>query len=289
MRSWLSLLALAIAVGALAWWLVDKPGETEGESYAVSALKPAQVTRIRLAGKARGDAPPGEIVLEKRDGIWRFTAPFAARADSHPLERLLSILEARSSTRYPATDLARYGLDAPLATLTVNDQKIAYGGINPTTREQYVLAGGQVLPVSLAHAAGLPRSVDALLSKSLFAPDERSPARFDLPDYTVALEDGTWAVAPIANEASADERNAWIDEWKNATALTVARHAGPFPSETVKVTLKDGRTITLGLAQRKPDVVLVRQDDGVAYHFFADAGKKLIAPPGPAAGEPANK
>ncbi len=290
MRSWLSLLAMAIAVGALAYWLLQKTeAGTEGTSYAVSSLTPADVTRVRLAGKARGDAPSGEIVLEKRDGIWRFIAPFTGRAEAAPLERMLSILEARSSARYPATDLARYGLDAPLATLTANDQTIAYGAINASTREQYVLAGPFVLPVSVAYAAGLPRSLDALLAKALFAPDERQPARFDLPGYTVALEDGTWAVAPIDNAAGADERNAWVDAWKNATALTVERYNGPLPAETVKVALKDGREITLGIAQRSPDVVLVRQDDGVAYHFFADAGRKLIAPPAPAGDEPAKK
>jgi hypothetical protein len=289
-RSWLSLLVLAIAVGALAYWLVQEPDRRdEAESYAVSTLKPADVTHIKLAGKARDDAPAGEIVLDKRDGAWRFTAPFKARAESAPLERMLTVLEARSNARYPATDLARYGLDAPLATLTANDRTIAYGGINPATREQYVLADNHVLPVSVAHAAGLPRSVDALLAKTLFASDERQPVRFDLPGYTVALEDGTWAVAPIDNEAGADERNAWVDAWKNATALTVARHAGPFPPETVKIVLKDGREITLGIAQRSPDVVLVRQDEGVAYHFFADAGRKLIAPPAPAADVKAGK
>ena len=290
MRSWLSLLAMAIAVGALAWWLLQKPDESaDAASYAVSTLKPAEVTRVKLAGKARGDAPAGEIVLEKRDGVWRFDAPFKARGEAAPIERMLSILEARSNARYPAADLARYGLDAPLATLTANGEAIAYGGINAATREQYVLAGNHVFPVSVVYAAGLPRSVDALLAKALFAPDERQPVRFDLPGYTVALEDGTWAVAPIDNEAGADERNAWVDAWKSATALTVEPHTQPFPQETVKVTLKDGRAITLGIAQRSPDVVLVRQDDLGAYHFFADAGRKLIAPPAPTGAGKGNK
>jgi hypothetical protein len=288
-RSWLSLLAQGVAVAALAYWLVGEPVQRAAETYAVSSLKPGDVTRVKLAGKARGETPPGEIVLEKRDGIWRFTAPFTGRAESLPIERLLSILEARATVRYPATDLARYGLDAPLATLTADDRTIAYGGINPTTREQYVLADGHVLPLPVAYAASLPRSIDALLAKALFAPDERQPVRFDLPGYTVALEDGTWAVAPIDNDAGADERNAWVEAWKNATALTVAKYTEAFPHETVKVTLKDGREITLGIAERSPDVVLVRQDDRVAYHFFAGAGRKLIAPPAPATDDKVNK
>ena len=282
MRSWLTLLALTLAVGGLAAWLFHKPDEPAEADYALAAVKPAEVTRIRLSRPvlgADGARTLEEIAIEKTGGGWRITAPFAARADEAPIERLLSVLEARARVRYAANDLARYGLATPPAVLTANDSTIAYGDINPTTREQYVLAGNQVYVVPLTYGAALPRSVDALLSKALFGPGENQVVRFDLPDFTVALEEGTWAVAPISSEASADERNAWVDAWKNAAALTVARHTSTFPTETAKVTLKDGRTITLGIAQRTPDVVLVREDDGVAYHFFADAGKRLLAPP----------
>jgi hypothetical protein len=292
MRSWLTLLALTLAVGGLAGWLFYTPHESEQQIYAVSMLKPADITRIKLGPRvsARDAAPaPDETVLEKHDGQWRFTAPFKARAETFPIERLLSILEARSTVRYPASDLARYGLDKPLAVLTANDQAIAYGGINPTTQEQYVLAGNQVLVVPLNYAAALPRAIDTLLDKAVFAADEKQPVRFDLPEFTVALEEGTWAVAPIASEAGPDERNAWVEAWKNASALTVSLYTSPAPSDSVKVTLKDGRTITLGIAQRTPDVVLVREDDGVAYHFFADAGRKLLAPPTAAGAEPPPK
>lgn len=291
-RSWLSLLALLLVVAGLAAWLFYNPGGREEKAYPVSALKPSEVTRLKLG---RGITAPGkppamaEIVMEKRDGEWRLTAPFAARADAITIERLLAVLEAKTTVRYPATDLARYGLDAPLAVLTANDQAIAYGAINPTTREQYVLAGNQVLVVPVSYAAALPRSIDALLTKSLFAAGEKAPVRFDLPDFTVALEEGTWAVAPIASEAGADERNAWVDAWKNASALTVVLHTSPSPAESVRVTLKDGRSITLGIAQRTPDVVLVREDERVAYHFFAETGRRLLAPPGAAGGERVNK
>jgi hypothetical protein len=281
-RSWLVLLVLALVVGGLGAWLYYKPREGENAGYAISTIKPGDVTRVRLTRRIAQPQQPAaqeEIALEKRDGEWRMTSPTTARADAVQVDRLLSILEARASFRYPAADLARYGLDAPPIVLSANDVTIAYGAINPTTREQYVLAGNHVYPVPLAHAAALPRNIDALISKSLFAQGEK-PVRFDLPDFTVALEDGTWAVAPIASEAGPDERNAWVEAWRTASALTVAPHTGSAPAEAVKVTLKDGRTIELGIAQRTPDVVLVRGDEGVAYHFFAEAGRRLLAPPG---------
>jgi hypothetical protein len=288
MRSWLWLLALTAAVAGLAYVLLQKDDESADQPAAVSSLKVAQVTRVKLARRTRSGSAD-ELTLEKRDGQWRITAPFTARADVFAVERLLSIVEAKASSRLPATDLARFGLDSPPLMLTANEVAIAYGSINQTTREQYVMTGNQVYVLPLDYAAALPRSVDVMLDKALFAADEKNPVRFDLPDFTVALEEGTWAIAPIASEAGADERNAWVEAWKNASALTVALHAGPPPSESVKVTLKDGRTITLGIAERTPDIVLVREDDHVAYHFFADAGRKLLLPPGPAGGERVNR
>ena len=284
MRSWLTLLALAIVVGGLATWLYLKPRAGEDRTYSISTMKPAEVTRVKLARKAGAES--GEIVLEKRGEQWHMSAPHAARVDAFQVERLLSVLGARTTVRYGKNDLARYGLDAPPAVLTINDQVIAYGAVNPTTREHYIMTGDHVFVVPATYAASLPRSADALLDKRLFAPAEM-PVRFDLPDFTVAFEDGTWAIAPIASDAGPDERNAWVDSWRKASALTVSRHSGALPDEEIRVVLKDGRTIALGIVQRAPDVVLVRKDEGVAYHFFAEAGRRMLAPP--VSGERMNK
>jgi hypothetical protein len=280
-RSWLSLLVLAAVVAGLGAWVYQKPKPGESQTYALSATKPAAVTRARLerTSVTEAGATTAAIVLERRDGEWRMSEPYPARADAFQVERLLSILEARSTVRYEAGDAERFGLVTPMAVLKADGETFAYGAINTTTREQYVMTGGKVYVVPLNYAATLPRSVEALLSKKLLGTDE-VPVRFDLPDFTVALEEGTWAVAPIASEAGPDERNTWVAAWREASALTVTRYAGPAPEQEISVVLKDGRTIVLGIAQREPDVVLVRKDEGIAYQFFADAGRKLLAPPG---------
>jgi hypothetical protein len=283
-RSWLSLLALAVVVAALGAWVYQRPKAGESLTYALSTMKPGQVARARLertgAPRLPGETPPvTAIVLERRNGEWRMSEPYAARADAFQVERLLSILEARSTARYEADDPARFGLKAPMAVLKTDDQTFAYGAINPTTREQYVMTGGKVYVVPLNYAATLPRNVEALLTKQLFGAEE-VPVRFDLPGFTVAMQDGTWAVAPITNEAGPDERNAWVAAWREASALTVSRYPGPSPEQEISVVLKNGRTITLGIAQRSPDVVLVREDEGIAYQFFGEPGRKLLMPPG---------
>jgi hypothetical protein len=284
-RAWISLVLLSLVVAGLGAWMYYKPAHDAEETYALSALKLGDVKRVRLermapARSAKPDLPPAEpLSLEKADGAWRITSPFAARADAFQVERLLSILNARSNVRYSPTDLARYGLDRPQASLTVDDQSFTYGAINATTREQYVMTGNAVYLVPLAYSATLPRSADTMLARSLFGTDEK-PTRFDLPDFTVSMEDGTWAVAPAMADIGPDERNAWVDAWQQASAIDVKRHGGAHAAEEIKVHLKDGRTIVLGIVQRAPELVLVRQDEGVEYHFVAAVARRLLAPPG---------
>ncbi|MGZ5153121.1 MAG: DUF4340 domain-containing protein [Burkholderiales bacterium] len=152
MRSWLSLAILLLVVLAVGAWVYYKPTPSVGETHALSALKPAEVKRLRLERAQQGKAAEqtdrsgsGQIlVLSRENGEWLMTKPFVARAEKIPVERMLSILDARSAVRYPASDLGRYGLDKPQATLTLEDQTFAFGAINNMTRHQYVLTRNEV-------------------------------------------------------------------------------------------------------------------------------------------------
>jgi len=295
MRSWSSLALLCVAVAALAAWVYYRPHAPATESHALSELAARDVKRIRVersaaAQSAAGEteAPQGDAVqppppalaieLERRGDGWRMTAPYAARAEPSQVERLLSILDARPSVRLPATDLARYGLDEPAVKVTLGGQSFGYGAVNTTTREQYVLTRDAVYAIALAQRSTVPRDADALIARSLFAQGE-SPVAFALPGVAASLQDGAW-VFTWPEGASADERGAWVDAWRRATAVRAMRHDGRAPGDNVNVKLADGRTIAIGVLQREPELVLLRGDEGVQYHFFAGTAKRLLEPPG---------
>ncbi|HET7159489.1 MAG TPA: DUF4340 domain-containing protein [Burkholderiales bacterium] len=279
MRSWISLAGLLIVVAALAAWLYYKPKPESKTTHALSTLKPAAVKRVQLERVSTATAPATSIALERVDDAWRVTAPWLARADTFQVERLLSILQAHSNVRYPATDVARFGLDRPIAMLTADDQTFAFGAFNNTTREQYVMTRNEVYLVAPAYGAALPRNADALLARQLFAPGEM-PVRFDLPGFTVALGNGAWALSPTVPDLSADDRNAWVDAWRNASAMTVTRQDDATAAQSIKVTLKEGRTLTLSIIKREPELILLRADEGVQYLFVPEIAKRLMSPPG---------
>lgn len=301
LRAWISLAALFIVVAALGAWVYYRPQAQESESFGLSGLKSAEVKRIRIeraaavptsppaasgvvpshssAAAAQAPSAVTVVLLERTEDAWRMTAPFAARADSFEVQRLLAILDARSQARYPATDLGRYGLAEPQSKVTLDNQSFSFGAVNTMTREQYVLTNDHVYAIPLTQRTSVPRDADTMISRSLLAAGE-VPVRIELPDFSAALRDGAWIFTPPGEDPGADQRNAWVDRWRQPAAVRAARHEGRTRPAEVKLELQDGRTLELGIVQREPELVLVRMDEGIQYHFFADAGRRLLTPPG---------
>ena len=105
------------------------------------------------------------------------------------------------------------------------------------------------------------------------------PVRFALADFSMTLDEGRWRLEPDANETTGDERNAWVDAWRSATAIRVTRAPTPSASSTIAVMLKDGTRLALGIVQREPELVLSRPDEGIEYFFLSEIGKRLLEPP----------
>jgi hypothetical protein len=283
MRGWLTLVALFVVVAALGVWVYVAPSPHKVDTIALSELKAAEVQRISFArgeqsADAKAEAQRMTVVLERTTGTWRITAPFAARAEPFQVDRLLAILDARASTRLPARELAQYGLDRPSGRLTLDGQAFSFGGVNQLTREQYVLTNDTVYAIPISQRTTLPGDVDALLARSLFGPGEY-PVRFELSGFTMALDAGRWRLEPDPRETTPDERNAWVDAWRNANAVRVARTPGRAALSQITVALKGGGELAIGIVQREPELILARPDEGLEYSFMSEHAKRLLEPP----------
>ena len=269
----LALLALVIALGLFAYY---KPQKTEPE-HKLAMLKAGDAKNIRI--DIAGTAP---VVLERTASDWQLTAPIKARADNFQVQRLLELLDAASKDRFPATGLARYGLNEPYARVTINQQVFDFGAVNEMSREQYVLTQNGIFPLALRYGAALPKNAWQLVGKQLFTPDE-APVAFEIGEFKLAQQDGKWQRTPPAADLSQDDINRWVDEWRLATALAVQPSSKTKPLDTVRLKLKNGSDVTIGVLQREPQLILARSDQEFEYQFVADAAKRLLVPPAPAA------
>lgn len=265
----LALLAIVIALASFAYFRAHKTAP----EHRLSIIKAAEAKNIKI--EIAGSPP---LVLERAATEWKITAPVVARADSFQIQRLLDVLDATSKHRYPAVGLARYDLNEPYARITVNQQAFAFGAVNEMSREQYVLTQDGIYPVSIRYGAALPKTALQMVSKQLFAAEE-APVAFEFPDFKLAQQDGKWQLTPPPADASADDTNRWVDEWRLATALGVQPASNVKPLSAVKITLRNGTDITVAILQREPQLVLARSDQQFEYQLAGTIAQRLLAPP----------
>lgn len=135
--AWLAAVAAAL-VAVVLWtgrrvYLADPP--------ALTRLAPDAITRVEI------DVPPlAPQVFERRsDGWWR-TRPGLARADGARVARLTRLATTPVARWLPATatSSADTGLAPPSATLVLDGQRLAYGGLTPLDELRYVAVGARI-------------------------------------------------------------------------------------------------------------------------------------------------
>lgn len=271
-QAWSLNLALLALVAALGWWAYFKPA-AETATLRLSSLQADAANSIRIERSGRP-----AVALQKKNAVWWMVEPFSAQAEPLQVERLLAVAGAEASARLAADNLARFDLDRPLATLLIDGQSFAFGGANPTTREQYVLTQGAVYTIALRYGAALPVDPASLIRRSLFA-DGEVPVQFEFADFALHSRDGKWVLAPQSAELGADDIARWVEQWRQASALRVEVYDQRKPAGEVRISLKDGKQLTLGILQREPELILLRPDHNLQYTFISESTKRLLAPP----------
>ncbi len=284
---WLLNLFLLLLVAGIGLFIYLRPPPEEGGpvTYKLTEIRPDTVSRISVELPAR--AP---VQLEKRDGNWYMTQPHEARASAAYAGQVLKLLHASSSDRFPAEDLARFGLDQPRLRLSLGEAEFSFGTFNPVTSQQYVAHAGFVYLVDTVYGELAATQPLEMLDKNLLGPLEHI-AGFDFSRLEqweqsgLALErDGDHWKVTTEGPAKPDQnelREWFAGYWAHPAALAVEPYK-PEPREqypSFKVKLQDGRVVHFDKLQESPQLLLARPDEGLLYRLRADIGFVLLNPP----------
>jgi hypothetical protein len=263
----LVLFTLVVGIGLLLYF---KPQSNAPSEYRLSTLQAGDIKRITID-------KPAELSLEKRDRGWFITHPFKARANAVQVERLLEILSVTSKQRFPANDLMRFDLDQPQARLTLGEQTFSFGAFNPLSAEQYVATADNVYLVSPRYGAAVAMPPNTFVNHLLLA-DNETPSGFDFPGYKLTRVNGAWSMSPTPAELSQDQLNRFADEWRLAYSIA-SEPAKPAPgAEQIIIMLDNGSSVLLQVLQKQPQLILLRDDEMIAYRFTGDVAKRLLDP-----------
>ncbi|MSP86167.1 MAG: DUF4340 domain-containing protein [Methylotenera sp.] len=290
-KRWLlNLLMLCVVTGLVTFlYLRPKQAVEQDAIYEISAYKLSEFTAISVEFPAKA-----AVTFEKLNGYWRITAPTKMRADQISVQRILSIIAAKSTDKIISADLEKFGLANPELKLKLfrdkdNVEEFAFGTHNPVTDEQYVSHRNAVYLVSNGYAEAASTQLIELIDKSPLKPTEKVVGfdfshleQWEAASLKVDLVEGKWKVSIPVAKPQQNEMNEWLDfSWLHNAAKSVEIYIPDrkvtYPSFEIK--LADGSKVHFDKIQESPDLQLGRPDEGLIYYFPSDAGFTMLNPP----------
>lgn len=270
-------LIMAVTITSLMVFLYFRPQSQNNPEYPIADRPAGMVQSVRIV------KPQQEIALKRLNDHWYLTEPLHAWADDEKIAKILEILQAKSQQRFSQTGLERFGLERPNTLMDIDNLRLGFGGFAPTTNQQYVATGDHVYLIAPRYGLALPGSVNDLINSKLLAPDE-IPVKFELPHFTAEFQDGNWRVTlqqdgkPVTADALAD----WIQRWQSARAaeliLAPQLKADFVATGLLKISLQNGRQISLKIWQNGTSTILLRMSEGIGYQFPLDTSRLLLDP-----------
>ncbi len=284
-RLWLNLALLAL-VGVLVLLVIYEPGSDKPPAPSpLTTIKSEAITRILIRRENPGK-PAEEIRLEKTGNRWFMRQPYAMPADDFRVRSLLRLAETASLGRHDlgGLTLATYGLDAPRATVTFNDDTvIRFGKTEPLSHRRYVQLGDQLNLIEDLYYYQAAGNLSLYLSHALLPPDSKI-TRLQLPELRLELKDGTWQRTPPHEAISADASAELITAWQHAQAVEV-RTGQAVPENrhlpVIRVQLQDqDAPIEFFLdsqgEKKDSETLLIRRDNGLQYVINPDLARQLL-------------
>lgn len=286
----LNLIMLCVVAGLVAFlYLRPKQGVQQDDTYEISNFKLAEFNAVSVEFPTKA-----AVTFEKVNGLWRLTAPHKTRADQASVQRILSIIAAKSKEKITSTDLEKFGLNNPSVKLKLyrnqnNVEEFLFGTHNPVTDEQYVSHNNTIYLVSNGYSEAASTQVIELVDKAPLKPTEKVAGfdfsrleQWEASRLQVDLVDGQWKVSIANAKPQQNELNEWLDySWVHTLAKSVEFYTPDrkttYPSFEVK--LVDGSKVHFDKIQESPDLILARPDEGIAYQFPADSGFTMLNPP----------
>jgi hypothetical protein len=177
-------------------------------------LDPQTIERVQAEGAG------GPMTLEHKGDQWQVTkspAPEPFTADAFTIDGLLSAWSNLQALRFaaygPKTDLAKYGLDKPAATLTVTVQPPAVDGKKPPART-HVLALGKAVEGSSGERYARLDNGPGVMVLPAFSASEFAHGYLDFVDHSLLKFDAA-ALTGLKRQAGPDALEVVKkDEWQ---------------------------------------------------------------------------
>lgn len=268
----LVLIATIAGLGAAVYFSQEKPEK----HLPLSALTAEAVNRIVIEHPGRP-----RIALEKAGAQWRITEPVKVDADALEVANLTSLAALeRKSTVATDANKADLGLSPAKYQITLNQQTLEFGDVEPLSAQRYIATEGGIVTVEDPPETALDADYSDLVSKQLLPEDaEITGITLKGLSLTRAADGKGWNLTPDTPAASSDQKQRLVDGWKSARAMwNAAELPEGSTGDEVVIQLKDA-SLKFIVAAREPQLILVRPDLKVRYTLSKELEPELLQLP----------
>ena len=144
-RVYLNLVLMAIVAG-LILWVMKLPQSSAHQLKPLLLMPKDAIQRIQISQPTTQQ----DTILIKQNGVWSMQQPKQALVNPIRMTQLLTLTDEGISAEYEpnAQDLAAFGLLPAPVTLQINQQVLAFGALNPVSKQRYILSNGRLNLVS---------------------------------------------------------------------------------------------------------------------------------------------
>ncbi len=276
---WLTNILLFTTVVILVLIARYEPGIKDPGVETVTPLKVQDIERISVTRPLRDD-----MVLERdADGFWWIARKPRLPAETFQVNALARLAEQTVTHSYPVSDmnLDQLDLDPPRASLTLNEIRIDFGGIDALENQRYLRTGDRVKLAPDLYLYLVEAGYTQFIRRKIL-PQHTHITSLSLPGVKLEQRETGWTLAP-AREISADDVQQFIDNWQAATAINVREADNPPQGERISIRIAgQQQPVELVITSRKPELVLARPAFGIEYRMGDIASRMLDpVPPGP--------
>jgi hypothetical protein len=231
LRNTALLALLLVAIAAYLYFVESKEIAHEATKDKILDVAADDVTALTLT------YPDRTIALEKRDGVWRMTAPVDALADEMTVKNLLHAIadaEVKKTIDDPPADLAPFGLAQPMVSVGMTGKNgalptLKVGKTTAVSFSTYVQRDDQpkIYLTGSGFHAGMDKQPKDLRDKTVIDVNEADVTAITLSGagggVTLAKRDGAWQIdAPAPLHADNNAVRAFLSSLRNLRATDFA-------------------------------------------------------------------
>jgi len=263
------LLNLGLFLGIIVLALVAYSISQEPEKSSVfSQLSISDITEIKIEHQSK------IITLEKDNKNWLITQPIKIEADEFRIQSILNILPSGTDKFYTVdkTDLKKYSLDPPAATLQLNKQLFLFGTTSAIEQKRYILTNNKLFLIDDTFLPLITSGYKNLMRRQLFPVDTNiSEVRIN-EQRIYKNENGSWISE--TNNFSSDDLKRYIDNWQHIQAYAVSSASPPYSGNRVVIKTSNGE-FTFMLQKTEHNTQVTNPALGLSYQFDISAFDSL--------------